>query len=67
MEIGGVTPFGLPEELPVLVDSAVMDCEYIILGGGNRASKLKLEPATLSNITSMEVVAELANPIPTEN
>jgi prolyl-tRNA editing enzyme YbaK/EbsC (Cys-tRNA(Pro) deacylase) len=67
MEIGGVTPFGLPEELPVLVDSAVMDCEYIILGGGNRASKLKLEPATLNNITSMEVVAELANPISTES
>jgi len=66
MEIGGVTPFGLPAELPVLVDSDVMDCDYIILGGGNRASKLKLNPATLNSIASMELVAELAHPIPTD-
>ena len=67
MEIGGVTPFGLPTDLPVLVDSEVMDCDYIILGGGNRASKLKLDPATLNNIAVLEVVPELAHPIPTDS
>jgi len=35
MEIGGVTPIGLKVKLPVWVDEAVMQCEYIILGGGN--------------------------------
>src|SRR5918992_3555661 len=40
MEIGGVTPFGLPDDLPILVDSRVMAPDWIILGGGNRSSKL---------------------------
>ena len=30
--IGGVTVFGLPEELPIWVDAAVMERERIILG-----------------------------------
>ena len=34
MEIGGVAPLALPEDLPIWVDSKVMDCDYIILGGG---------------------------------
>ncbi len=36
MTIGGVTPVGLPSELPVWVDAVVMDRERIILGGGSR-------------------------------
>ena len=31
MEIGGVTPFALPEGLPVWVDAAVMQTEYVVL------------------------------------
>ena len=32
MEIGGVTPFGLPGDLALWVDSRVMACERIVLG-----------------------------------
>lgn len=63
MEIGGVTPFGLPTELPIWVDEAVMACEYIILGGGNRSSKLKLGPQALLTLPNIEVVDALANVI----
>ena len=31
-EIGGVTVFGLPADLPVWIDAAVMDRERIVLG-----------------------------------
>ena len=62
MEIGGVTPVGLPEDLPVWVDEAVMDCDYIILGGGNRSSKLKVLPALLTRLPGVEVVKGLAKP-----
>jgi len=60
MEIGGVTPFGLPAELPVLVDSRVMEPDWVVLGGGNRSSKLRVAPGTLLQIASLRVVDGLA-------
>lgn len=60
MEIGGVTPFGLPEQLPVLVDARVMAPDWVILGGGNRSSKLRLAPAALRRLPSVRVVEGLA-------
>jgi len=60
MEIGGVTPFGLPDGLPILVDSRVMDAPWIVLGGGNRSSKLKLAPEVLRRLPSVRVVEGLA-------
>ena len=60
MEIGGVTPFGLPDGLPVLVDARVMEPDWVILGGGNRSSKLRLAPAALSAIGSLRIIPGLA-------
>ena len=60
MEIGGVTPLALPEELPIWIDRAVMQCEYVVLGGGNRESKLKLDPRVLIRQPNAEVVPDLA-------
>jgi prolyl-tRNA editing enzyme YbaK/EbsC (Cys-tRNA(Pro) deacylase) len=60
MEIGGVTPFGLPPELPVLVDPRVMEPDWIVLGGGNRSSKLRIAPSMLGALPSVRVVPGLA-------
>jgi prolyl-tRNA editing enzyme YbaK/EbsC (Cys-tRNA(Pro) deacylase) len=60
MEIGGVTPFGLPADLPVLVDARVMEPEWIVLGGGNRSSKLRVAPETLTSLAVVRVVEGLA-------
>ena len=60
MEIGGVTPFGVPADLPVLVDARVMDPDWIVLGGGNRSSKLKVAPDALRRLPSVRVVEGLA-------
>jgi prolyl-tRNA editing enzyme YbaK/EbsC (Cys-tRNA(Pro) deacylase) len=60
MEIGGVTPFGLPPDLPVLVDARVMEPEWVVLGGGNRSSKLRVAPEALQQIVSARVVEGLA-------
>lgn len=62
MEIGGVTPFGLPDGLAVYVDAAVMERPLIVLGGGNRTSKLRLRPEALLALSSVRVVAGLATP-----
>ncbi len=60
MEIGGVTPFGLPADLPVLVDARVMRPAWIILGGGNRSSKLRMAPDVLRAIPAVRIVEGLA-------
>lgn len=59
-EIGGVTPFGLPDDMPILVDARVMQPPWIILGGGNRSSKLKVAPDALRALPSVRVVEGLA-------
>ena len=44
MEFGGITPVGLPEGWPVLVDPAVLSAGEVVIGSGLRGSKL-LVPA----------------------
>ncbi|MFG2133381.1 YbaK/EbsC family protein [Streptomyces sp. NPDC048751] len=40
MEYGGITVLGLPADWPVLVDSAVVDLPYVLVGSGRRRGKL---------------------------
>ncbi|MGW2049736.1 YbaK/EbsC family protein [Streptomyces sp. NPDC001858] len=40
MEYGGITPIGLPAAWPLLVDSAVVDLPYVLVGSGRRRGKL---------------------------
>ena len=61
MQIGGVTVFGLPGELPIWVDSRVMTRERIVLGGGSRSWKVIAAPAILLRIPGAVVVDGLAN------
>jgi prolyl-tRNA editing enzyme YbaK/EbsC (Cys-tRNA(Pro) deacylase) len=63
-EIGGVTVFGLPAELPVWIDGAVMDRERIVMGGGSRSWKVIAPPSILLTLPNAEVVDGLANPAP---
>ena len=60
MEIGGVTPFALPDDLPLWVDSRVMECERVVLGGGSRACKVVGDPRLLTALPNAEVVDALA-------
>jgi prolyl-tRNA editing enzyme YbaK/EbsC (Cys-tRNA(Pro) deacylase) len=61
MEIGGVTPFGLPDDVPVLVDRRVTEAAWIVLGGGNRSSKLRLAPSALESLPNVRIVDGLAS------
>ena len=63
MIMGGVTPFGLPDGLPLWVDAAVMAPDWVILGGGSRSLKIKVSPEVLTAVGA-EVVDGLAKPIP---
>jgi prolyl-tRNA editing enzyme YbaK/EbsC (Cys-tRNA(Pro) deacylase) len=61
MEIGGVTPLGLPPGLPLWVDARVMERPRIILGGGGRERKVSAPPAILTALGA-EIVEGLARP-----
>jgi len=60
MEIGGVTVFGLPAELPVWVDARVMQRDRIVLGGGSRSWKVIAPPSILLALPNVGVVEGLA-------
>lgn len=62
MQIGGVTPYGLPANLPIWIDSRVMACDQVIVGGGSRDRKLLVPPASLAALPNAELVEDLATP-----
>src|SRR6187431_3562146 len=64
MQIGGVTVFGLPDGLPIWVDSRVMERERIVLGGGSRSWKVIASPSILRALPGVEVVEGLASEPP---
>ena len=64
MALGGVTAVGLPEDLPLWVDAAVLERQRVVLGGGSRARKLLAPPAVLLALPGAEVVEGLATPAP---
>ena len=61
MQIGGVTVFGLPPDMPIWVDARVMERERVILGGGSRSWKVISTPSILTSLPRVEVVDGLAN------
>lgn len=61
MMIGGVTVFGI-KDLPIYVDNAVLKQKEVIMGGGNRSSKVLLNPDELKKLASVEIVEDLAKP-----
>ena len=63
MEYGGITPFGLPLEWPVLVDSAVLTVPHVVVGSGIRGSKLVVPSAALAALPGAEVLEDLASPV----
>lgn len=59
MEFGGITPIGLPESWPVLVDDRVVAQPLVIIGSGVRRSKILLPGSLLGLLPRAEVIAGL--------
>jgi prolyl-tRNA editing enzyme YbaK/EbsC (Cys-tRNA(Pro) deacylase) len=59
-EIGGVTVFGLPEDLAVWVDRRVVESDWVIIGAGSRSAKIRLDPAQFGDLAGFEIVEDLA-------
>jgi prolyl-tRNA editing enzyme YbaK/EbsC (Cys-tRNA(Pro) deacylase) len=61
MEYGGITPIGLPDGWPVLVDEAVVAAGPVVIGSGIRGSKLELPGAALAELPGAVVLPGLAS------
>ena len=60
MEIGGVTVFDLPPDLAIYIDSKIMDLDYVILGSGDRSSKIQISPDVFHGMKNVSIVDGLS-------
>jgi prolyl-tRNA editing enzyme YbaK/EbsC (Cys-tRNA(Pro) deacylase) len=63
MAFGGITPVGLPEGWPVLVDPAVAAAGVVVIGSGTRGSKLAVSGAALAGLPAARVLEGLGRPL----
>lgn len=56
MEYGGITPIGLPADWPLLIDRAVAEREWVIVGSGLRRSKLVVPGSALASLQGAVVL-----------
>jgi prolyl-tRNA editing enzyme YbaK/EbsC (Cys-tRNA(Pro) deacylase) len=64
MQYGGITPVGLPEGWPILIDPAVAAQAGVVVGSGIRGSKLRVPGAVLAGLPGAEVLEGLGVPVP---
>ncbi|HSG78573.1 MAG TPA: YbaK/EbsC family protein [Acidimicrobiia bacterium] len=60
MVIGGVTPFGIPADIPVLVPPEVTALTTCIVGGGSRSMKVRVDPEVFLRMPAAQIVEGLA-------
>jgi prolyl-tRNA editing enzyme YbaK/EbsC (Cys-tRNA(Pro) deacylase) len=58
--IGGVTVFGIPDEIPIWVDPGVLEHDWVVVGAGTRTAKIKLDPTVFAEHSRFEVIPGLA-------
>ncbi|MEU4494037.1 YbaK/EbsC family protein [Streptomyces sp. NPDC023998] len=59
MEYGGITPIGLPADWPLLIDSRVVDTEWVLIGSGRRRGKLIVPGKAFAGLPGAVVLAGL--------
>jgi len=57
---GGVTPFALPAEIPILIDSRIRGGGTVWLGGGSRSLKIGVAADDLAKLPNARLVEGLA-------
>ena len=63
MAYGGITPIGLPADVPVLVDAAVAAGDWLVIGSGIRGSKLAVSGSALAALPGAVVLEGLGRPV----
>jgi prolyl-tRNA editing enzyme YbaK/EbsC (Cys-tRNA(Pro) deacylase) len=61
MAYGGITPIGLPDDWPLLIDSVVAELPELVVGSGIRGSKLLVTGPVLAALPNTEVIEALGH------
>ena len=48
--VGGISPFGLKQPLEFVMDSSIMNCQEIVINGGQRGVMLKMTPGDILRV-----------------
>ncbi len=56
MEYGGITPIGLPEDWPILVDESVVKNDVVVIGGGIRGSKIAIRTQVIRDLPNASIL-----------
>lgn len=63
MEYGAITPVGLPADWSILVDNAVADSDYVIIGSGVRKSKLAVPGSFFASLPNVQILEGLGRAV----
>jgi prolyl-tRNA editing enzyme YbaK/EbsC (Cys-tRNA(Pro) deacylase) len=66
MEFGAITPIGLPDTWPVLVDDRIVRTPLVIVGSGIRRSKLIVPGELFASLPGVQVIEGLGRETPVE-
>jgi len=61
MAYGGITPIGLPDDWPLLIDAEVAGLPELVIGSGIRGSKLLVPGPLLAALPNAEVIEGLGH------
>jgi prolyl-tRNA editing enzyme YbaK/EbsC (Cys-tRNA(Pro) deacylase) len=61
MEYGGITPIGLPQNWPILIDRRVADTDIVVVGSGVRRSKILIPGSVLAQLAGAQVIEGLGS------
>jgi Cys-tRNA(Pro) deacylase len=56
-QVGGTSPFGVRTDLPIYVESTILDMDRVTINGGKRGFLVSMSTASLITVLSPEAVA----------
>ncbi len=56
-KVGGVSPFGIVPELPVVMEVAILECQQVAINGGQRGTMLIMAPSDIVAVTQAKVAS----------
>lgn len=59
MEYGAITPVGLPKDWSILIDKAVAELDYVIVGSGLRKSKILIPGNIFASLPNVQILENL--------
>ena len=66
MEYGSITPFGLPDSWPILVDQNLTELKSVIIGGGLQKTKISLPGKMLLEIPEAQILTGICKELNNE-